>query len=354
MSQTAAPGDGTDCCPARPRSGGEAGSEREIVLVTGTGIDPALLEPLRLRGLELRTPPPLLSEDELIDALRGNVVAYLHGGEERATARALWEARHTLKVVAFLGVGYESFVDIRAADRLGIVVTNTPKAAADAVATFTVGQIINANWRIPRHLGDRYPYWRDPEELPHELAARTVGIIGMGTIGTRIARILTRGFGVRVAYYNRTRKPEIERELGIPFLTLHELAAASDILVVMVPETGKTRSMIDHGVIAEMRPGTILVNTARPAVVDPDALHAGLAEGRVGMAVFDGFYGRDLKAGRRLLDDFGDRLLVTGHIASHTRETMDRMVRQAVESIESVLQHKTSERSVGAHGRVCL
>lgn len=359
MSQTAAPGDITDYGPAKSRpvagtarTGGTGGTVPRCgtILVTGTGIDMTLLEPLERQGYTVRRPSPLLDEDELIRELRG-AVAYLHGGEERATAWALEKARETLRVVAFLGVGYENFVDVAAADRLGIAVTSTPGAATDAVATFTVGQIINANWRIPQYLGNRFPDWQGPRELPHELAARTIGIVGMGAIGTRIAELLTRGFGVPVAYYNRTRKVRLERELGISFLPLHELAEHSDILVVMVPETEKTRSMIDAGVVARMRPGTVLVNTARPAVVDPAALYDGMAEGRVGLAVFDGFYHRDSPAAARLLAEFGDRLLVTGHIASHTRETMDRMVRQAVRSIENVLVSGSDDHEVGTRDR---
>ncbi|KAB8184817.1 hypothetical protein FH610_012870 [Microbispora catharanthi] len=349
MSQTAAPRDITDYRPARPRPAAGAARRDGTVLVTGAGIDGALLEPLARQGLTVRRPASPLTEDLLARELRG-AVAYLHGGEERATARALRKAK-TLKVVAFLGVGYENFVDVAAADRLGIAVTNTPGAATDAVATFTVAQIVNANLGIPRHLGERVPGWQGSDELPHELAARSVGIIGMGANGRRIAEILRRGFGVRVSYYSRTRKPDAERDLGISYLPLLDLAAASDILVVMVPETGETRSMIDSSVISRMPEGAILVNTARPAIVSPGALYAGLEKGRVSMAVFDGFYGRECEEAGELRRDFPDRLLVTGHIASHTAEAMHRMVRQAVQSIENVLTYGSDEHEVGTRPR---
>ncbi|GAA3814210.1 D-isomer specific 2-hydroxyacid dehydrogenase family protein [Sphaerisporangium flaviroseum] len=327
---------------------GKAGT----ILVTGAGIDPSLLEPLLDLGFDLRRPRQPLSENRLVHELKG-AVAYLHGGEERATARALESAAHTLKVVAFLGVGYENFIDVARADELGIVVTNTPGAATDSVAEFTVGQIFLANRRIFEHLGNRLPDWTSPEELPHNLRRRKIGIVGMGSIGTRIAEMLTMAFGAEVAYYSRTPKKDVEERLGITFLPLHELAENSDILVVMVPLTEKTNPMIDAGVLARLRPGTILVNTARPAVVDPGALHLCMAEGRVSLAVFDGFYGPDCASANRLLADFGHRLLVTGHIASHTREAMDRMVCQAVASIENVLEHGADKHAVGNRaGRV--
>ncbi len=347
MSQTVAQRDITDHSPAMPLPPAGADCEGGTVLVTGTGIDMALLEPLDRQGLKVRPLASPLTEDQLARELVG-AVAYLHGGEERATARALRAARETLRVVAFLGVGYENFVDVAAADRLDIAVTNTPGAATDAVATFTVAQIINANLGIPRRLGDPVPGWHGAEELPHELAARSVGIIGMGANGRRIAEILRGGFGVRVSYFSRTRRPEIERELGISYLPLLDLAAASDILVVMVPETGETRSMVDSTVIGRMPEGAILVNTARPNIVCPGALYAGLEKGRVSMAVFDGFYDPESEEAGELRRDFAGRLLITGHIASHTAEAMRRMVRQAVKSIGNVLTYGSDEHEVGS------
>ncbi|MEW9533405.1 2-hydroxyacid dehydrogenase [Microbispora sp. NPDC049125] len=350
MSQTAATRHSPDRHLAESGAGDEPAAARGTILVTGTGIDLSLLEPLKLsHGLVPHPVSEHLSEEQLAYELR-DVVAYVHGGEERATAQALGKAGK-LKVVAFLGVGYENFVDVAAADALGIVVTNTGGAATESVATFTVGQIINANWRITHSLRDpHHPLWHGPEDLPHELRTRTVGIVGMGAIGTRIAEIMTQAFGARVVYFSRTPKRDVERRLGLEFLPLHELAEKSDILVVMVPETDQTRGMIDADVLTRVRKGAILVNTARPAVVDPEALHDALRKETVALAVFDGFYGRDSGAGGRLLDDFGDRLLVTGHIASHTREAMDRMVGRAVRSVANVLSNGADEHAVGSHG----
>lgn len=350
MSQTAAIGDIPDHGVRVRDLVGET-TTGGIVLVTGAGMDMSLLAPLRGHGL-LVPPKPIqpLTEEELIRGLRG-AVAYVHGGEERATAEALRSARQTLRVVAFLGVGYENFVDVAAADELGIVVTSTPRAATNSVAELTIGQIINANRNIGCHLGDRYPYWRSPEELPHELSSRTIGIIGLGANGTRIAEVL-RAFHADVAYFSRTRKRDVEERLGLSFHPLLELAERSDILVVMVPCTAETKSMVGFEVLRRLRPGAVLINTARPAVVDPEALCEAMGDGRIGMAVFDGFYDRNSQIATKLLETFGERLLVTGHIASHTREAMDRMVLQAVGSIENVLSTGTDVYAVGKHGRI--
>ncbi|GLW96530.1 D-isomer specific 2-hydroxyacid dehydrogenase [Microtetraspora sp. NBRC 16547] len=314
----------------------EAVVDAARILVSGAGIDERLLRPLYDLGFQV---VPIGREEPLTaQALRrelAGAVAYLHGGDEHVSEEAL-ELADDLKVIAFLGVGYETFVDVAAVRRRGILVTNTPAAAMDAVAEFTVGQIINANRRIPRHLGTLHPHWAGAEELPGELVSKKIGIVGLGRTGTQIAKILRCGFGCRVSYYNRTRREDQEQALGVRFRQLSELAEWSDILVVMVSGNAETAGMIDRRILGRVRPGTILVNTARPSVVDPEALRDALAAGRLGMAVFDGYY-QDSSVAKDLLNDFGDRMYVTGHIASHTKQSMERMAGQAVRSVVNVL-----------------
>ncbi|GAA4559470.1 2-hydroxyacid dehydrogenase [Planotetraspora kaengkrachanensis] len=327
------------------------GAGKGTILVTGSGIDARRLEVLRARGYDIRQPPPLLTEEQLARELK-DVVAYLHGGEERATRAALESAKSTLKVVAFLGVGYETFVDMAAADELKMVVTFTPGAARDSVATFTVAQIINANLQMFRLIGNRYPDWKSVQDLPYELSARNVGIVGMGVIGSRIAEMLRRAFDANVAYYSRTPKKRLERTLGMEFKALPDLAEWSDILVVMVPGNSTTSSMIDDEVLGGVRPGTILINTARPSVVDPEALYTSMETGRIRLAAFDGFYSKDSEAAAKLLEDFGSRMIVTGHVASHTLQGMGRMLDQAVMSIDNLLSGKPDPHTVSAAARI--
>lgn len=310
------------------------------VLVTGTSVSDELLTPLRDAGLHIENPVHLLSEDELTAELDG-AVAYLLGGDEIATRRAL-EAAKELKVVAFLGVGYESFIDVKAAAQLGIPVTNTPGTLTDSVAEFTVGQLINANRRLTEYVNLYRSGGSGQEEKQRDLASRTVGIIGLGAIGTRIAEILRQGFNASVVYYSRTRKPETEDRLGVTYVDLHTLAESSSAIVVMTPGNDSTRGLVDSSVLSAVQPGSLLVNTARPEVVDANALHAALSDGRVGVAVVDGFY--EGAEGAKLLADFGpDRLLVTGHIASLTTDARDGMARKAVSSILNILNSGTDE-----------
>jgi glyoxylate reductase len=318
------------------------------ILVTGNSVADEFLRPLVDAGYQIRNPTHLLSEEELASELAESA-GYLLGGDEAATSRALQNAKD-LRIIAFLGVGYESFVDVDAATQLGILVTNTPGTLVDSVAEFTVGQLLNARRRLTQYSNAYRRGEHGTEEKQRDLAHHAVGIVGLGTIGTRIAEILRFGFNASVKYYNRTRRPAEESRLGVSYLPLEELAKSSEALIVMVPGNDSTRALISSQVIESMSPGAILVDTARPEVVDPVALRAGLATGQLSVAVFDGFY--DDPIASDLLGAFGeDRLLVTGHIASLTHDARDSMARKAVASILNVMRTGDDEYVVNRGGR---
>lgn len=310
------------------------------VLVTGTSVAPKFLEPLQRAGFEVKNPVHLLTEHELQMELSGSS-AYLMGGDEYVTANSLNDAKR-LRIIAFLGVGYESFIDVKAATEHGIAVTNTPGTLTDSVAELTVGQLLNARRRLAQYCNAFRRGEHGAEEKQYDLAGHTVGIVGLGAIGTRIAEILTVGFHATVNYYSRTRKPLEEDRLGISMLPLKDLASVSESLVLMVPGNSSTHHMIDHGVIAALPTGALLINTARPEIVDPVALRQGLNSGTVSVAAYDNFY--DGEVGQQLMHDFGDdKLLVTGHIGSLTHDARDGMARKAVQSIISYTETGTDE-----------
>ncbi|GAA1007599.1 D-isomer specific 2-hydroxyacid dehydrogenase [Acrocarpospora pleiomorpha] len=309
------------------------------ILVTGSGIDLTLLRPLEEAGNSIVARPKLLSAAELKAELR-DAVAYLHGGEEYASGDALSTAE-SLKVVAFMGIGYESFVDVDAAKERGLRVTWTPARRPDAVAVFTLGQIIYANLGIRNRLDERYPpQWSAAVPMPSELSAQRVGIVGLGSIGSRLAGLLLT-IGCEVSYYSRTRKLA-ETTLDLTYRTLPDLAAWSDILVVLLPENPSTVNIIDTSVFARMKEGSILINTARAALVEPVALGNALRDGTIAVAAIDGHY-RDESVNAALMREFGPRLLWTAHVAAHTRQSMAAMVDQAVRSVLRALDNAPDE-----------
>ena len=235
------------------------------------------------------------------------------------------------------------------ANSRGIVVTNTPGTLTDAVAEFTVGQLINANRRLTQYSNAFRAGNYGTEEKQHDLVMRNVGIIGMGAIGSPYCGILRKGFGFHVSY-SRSRRPSLEESLDIRYLDRLTLATSCDVIIVMTPGNTSTWNLVDAEFLQALPSGSILVNTARPGIVEPKALRKALRDGPLSLAVFDGFY--DGAVGADLLNEFTEaRLLVTGHIASLTHEARANMARKAVQSVLNVLATGTDEYVVGAVGR---
>jgi len=157
----------------------------------------------------------------------------------------------------------------------------------------------------------------------HDLAGRTVGIVGLGRVGKQVARRLA-AFDVRALYYDIVRPgTEVESQLQVRFAPLAELLAQSDVVTLHVPLTDATRRMIDEAALARMRPGARLINTARGEVVDEAALEAALRSGHIGGAGLDVYDGEPVTAARPLFEL--PNVVLTPHVAGVTRECVTRM-----------------------------
>jgi lactate dehydrogenase-like 2-hydroxyacid dehydrogenase len=314
------------------------------VLVTGSSVSDETLDALSKRGLRVHNPKHLLGKDELMKELSDSV-GYLLGGDENADADVLKSTKQ-LKVIAFLGMGYENYVDAIAADGIGIVVTNTPGTLTDSCAEYVVAQLLNGRRKIVAYGAERR---RDASFEPSnqlQLSGHTYGVVGLGSIGERVAEILTQAFHCPVVYWSRTRKPEVEKRLGIAYKTLNEVASSSDGIVVATVGTPETQGLISEEVVGQMKEGTVLVNVARADVVDHGALRSGLRSGRIGVATFDPIYA-DSTVAASLFDEFNEsRLIATPHIASLTFDAREAMGKKAVQSIINVLETGDDEYNV--------
>ncbi len=308
------------------------------VLVTGSSVDGRFLAHLSDAGLRVHNPTHLLTDEELRVEL-SDTVAYLLGGDEYASGAAM-ESAEGLKIIAFLGVGYESFIDVQAASRRGILVSNTPGTLTNSVAEFTVGQLLNARRRLTQFTNAFVQGRPGTETKQRDLIGTRVGIVGLGTNGTRIAEILRLGFGCHVNYFSRTRKFDIEDRLGIAYQSLDELMEWAEAYVIMTPGNDSTRDLIGKQEFARIPANSqrLLVNTARSSIVNPKALLEALRSERLSIAVFDGFYDDDCVERSTLLALGQERILVTGHIASLTSDARDAMSAMAVTSILNVLR----------------
>lgn len=191
-----------------------------------------------------------------------------------------------LEIVANFGVGYDN-VDASAAAARGIVVTNTPGVLDEEVADLTVGLLLATLRRIPQadHFVRDGCWPAGPFPLSPTLRGRRVGILGLGAIGKAVARRMD-GFGVPIAYHGRSRQDGVGYDYHE---TPTALAAASDVLVVVVPGGAATRHLVTAEVLAALGPDGVLVNVARGSVVDQAALIAALQDGVIGGAGLDVF-----------------------------------------------------------------
>nr|MBS1900533.1 hydroxyacid dehydrogenase [Actinomycetota bacterium] len=238
-----------------------------------------------------------------------------------------------LAVIARYGVGTEA-VDLAAARSRGIPVTNTPGANADAVADHAVGLMLAALRSIAD--GDRRVRAGDwSVRRGRELGAATVGIVGFGRIGQGVARRLS-GFGSRVLASDPFLPDDAVRGAGAEPTPLDDLFRAADVLTLHAP--GGQR-LVDEARLAALRPGTVIVNTARPDLVDEAALATALRTGGLAAYAADTLDGDTAASASPLLAaDLDDRVTVTPHLGAQTTQAVDNMGRMALDNALAILR----------------
>jgi glyoxylate reductase len=241
-----------------------------------------------------------------------------------------------LRIVANFAVGYDN-VDVEACRARGVMVTNTPDVLTNATAELTVGLMLVAARRIGEAerivRSGRWTGWDPRQLLGRELAASTIGIVGLGRIGTRVAELL-QGFGARLLYSSRTARPELESKLGIERRELDGLVAESDVVTLHAPLTSDTRHLVDRGRLERFKPGSILVNTSRGGLVDHAALAEALRSGALAAAALD-VYENEPEVPGELLEL--ENVVLAPHIGSATSEARNGMARLVAENVTSVL-----------------
>jgi glyoxylate reductase len=243
----------------------------------------------------------------------------------------------SVRIVANYGVGYDN-IDLASAARRGVVVTNTPDVLTDATADLALALLLAAARRLREGLDlarcGEWEGWHPTQLLGMGLQGRVLGILGAGRIGVATARRAA-AFGMDVAYWNRSASPAMEAEAGGRRVgDLEDLLAEADVVSVHLPLTAETRGLLDAGRLESMKPGAILVNTARGAVVDQAALAAALRSGPLAAAGLDVFENEpEIPAGLRDLPN----CVVLPHLGSATREARQAMWELAAANARAVL-----------------
>jgi glyoxylate reductase/D-3-phosphoglycerate dehydrogenase len=260
---------------------------------------------------------------------------YLVGFVDMLVNDTLYRAAPRLKLIQLLSAGYDR-ADIAAARRAKVPVANNGGANAVAVSEHAVMLMLAVSRQLVRlHANVVAGRWRgNATPRIHELRDRTLGIVGLGTIGKKTAR-LAAAFGMRVQYYDIARLTEdAEDALGVRFRLLRELLRTSDIVSLHVPLNASTRRMIGGAELALMQPSAILVNTSRGPVVDEVALHEALAAGRLAGAGLDVFAEEPPPADHPLFKL--DNVVLTAHLAGPTWESNTARLRNAFDNVQRV------------------
>ena len=303
------------------------------LLATGSGYTLDHLTLLEKAGYSVRVFEGDIERSEL-ERMLPDIDVHILGGSERLDVTAL-ESAGRLRVISFVGTGCADFVDMGAAARLGITVTRTPGVMSSAVAEHAVGMLIGLKREIfAQAIGARTQSAIRPT---HEVSSSTVGIVGMGSTGTRVASMLRSAFGCRVIYHSRTPKPDEEARLGIAYSGLEELFADSDTVILAASMNRETEGLVDARRLALLGSDGVLINTANPNLVDPVALYRSLANDGIRTAGFDGYYVEPLPTVETdphgLLRLPSDRFFVTPHTAAKTHQSWTRMVETAVRHV---------------------
>lgn len=318
------------------------------ILVTGDFVSDRFLNDLRSNGYEVKNVVADLDEDALIREVE-NADAYILGGVETVSGRVIKATKH-LKIIAFVGVGYERFIPgIEEATNRGILVTNTPGANTQTAAEMTWSLLFALLRGIP-HLNALTKKGEWGTYKSRELQGRTLGIVGMGAMGMKVARQAHNGFDMKVIYYSRTPKPLIESAVAAEFVSLNDLLKRSDVVSLHCTYTQDTHGLIGSKELSLMKEDALLINVARPEIVDPKALAACLSKRSITGSAMDGYYIEPAPAPDK--DPYGllslpdDVFIVTPHTGGQTYEASNRMSDFAVASVVSALEGRPVPRVV--------
>jgi len=272
------------------------------------------IERLRGAGFKVDVRPKITSEE--LKAVIQNYDALIVRSRTKVTS-TLIERAERLKVIGRAGVGLDN-IDVEAAEKRGIAVLNTPEAPADSTAELTIGLILALARGIPSAVDSmKKGKWLKGRLKGWQLKGKTIGLIGLGNVGLRVAR-LAKAFGMKVLFTKRTPpSPDVLQELEAEFVSLEDLLRRSDIVSLHVPLTDETRGMVGTRELGLMKRGAILVNTSRGAIVDEEALLEALRSGRLGGAALD-VYTVEPPRDMRLIQL--SNVVCTPHIGAQTEE----------------------------------
>ena len=297
---------------------------------------------LKSEGHEVDVNPDdkVLSKEELISSLKGKGYhAVLSLLTDRVDDEVLEAAGPECRIFANYAVGYDN-IDVHAAEKRNILITNTPGVLTETVAEHTFTLMLAISHRVAEAdrftRAGKYVGWAPKLLLGNDLSHKTIGIVGLGRIGSRVAHHAVAGFDCKVIYHDMARNDAFEKETNAEFKnTLEELLKEADYVSIHVPLLPETKHLINKERLSLMKKSAYLINTSRGPVIDEEALVLALKDKVIKGAAIDVFEDEPkLKLGLTELDN----VILTPHIASGTEETRSKMAEMAADNIIAVLK----------------
>lgn len=282
-----------------------------------------------------------LSEDELAEII-GDYDALLVRSQTKVTPRII-EAAHKLKVIGRAGVGVDN-IDLEAATQKGIIVINAPDGNTIATCELTMGMMM----ALARHIPQAYKKtitgeWDRKSFVGVELRSKVLGIIGMGRIGSEVAK-RARAFGMEILGYDPFLTEDRAEKLGVTLATIDQICEQADFITVHTPLTNETRNLISKPQFAKMKKGVRIINCARGGIIDEEALLEAIDAGIVAGAAFDVFVEEPPRPDHPFLNH--PKIIVTPHLGASTIEAQENVATDVAEEVLHILRDEPFKNAV--------
>ena len=316
------------------------------ILFTGCTLNEHEIAELKEKELQIIPAKKDLTENELISCLE-DCIAVISNGNEYYTPEILSKLPN-LKIIQFYGIGYSKCIDVDVANKYNKIIMNTPKVNSYSVAEFTLGLILTLNQKLLQHNEDtRNGRWE--EKTFFDLKNKTIGIAGMGHIGTIVADILYKAFNSKILFYDKLAKEDEQNKYHAEKVSLDRLFKESDIVTLHLPLNDNTRNLVGYNELSLMKPSSYLINTARAEIVDSEALYDVLNKNLISGCAFDGFYEEPVNLSKntaKLLSLPTGKFVLTPHTGYNAVEGDSRVKKMCINNLLQFFNTGTSNSIV--------
>lgn len=286
-----------------------------------------------------------LSEEELIKIIPEYDALMIRSGTK--VTKNIIEAANQLKIIGRAGVGVDN-VDVAAATRKGIVVVNSPEGNTIAAAEHALAMMLSLSRHIPdANQSVKNEKWERKNFIGTEVYKKTLGVVGLGKIGSHVA-IAAKAMGMKILAYDPFLSKDRANQLGCTLVDLDLLFSESDYITLHVPKTKETTNLINAEAIAKMKPHTRIINCSRGGIIDEDALVEALENDKIAGAALDVFATEPL--GESKLRDLGGKIILTPHLGASTAEAQTNVSVDVAEQIRDVLLGLPARSAVNIPG----